>query len=681
MSQNSSLLIKTKINTKENYELMDYDSTSIIINRLNINTSGTLLRSKKITFFVDNNEKIKKKDIQLLNIIKDTQNESYYINTGDYTNNLSQLIENDSAYIVYKNTFFEKGIDNKDKILYKLSEGDIIKIGRVFIKILKINLDKKEVEEKKTCLKNSISSKKISENTDKSSIGLNKEINFTALKKNASCSSFFVNGQEVIKGSCSGIYYNNEEENDDADEIFILNKNKLKRKLFFQKQLILPRVTSSKDLLKQNPKKLKISHKRSFNLILDKNRGSEDEQALVRENKNKKICRVCYGEEEKTDRENPLISPCICKGSMKYIHYNCLKNWIESKIESSPYSSIELKDNIGMCYCTDNLICELCKTKFPDYVNYNGKLFNLTFYRTKFKKFLIFESLQADNNDKKFIHILSFDQTKSITIGRANECDISFPEITVSRHHCFIHFDEKKNNIYLEDNCSRFGSLILIQNPILLMVNKLSLNIQKNKTFIKIKLSLPFNLFSCCSINNSPIKRYNSYQEQIEPNLNILNSLIVKNNNTTDNTEECDNESDNYEQKIFKKFKKNNSIKILTTRKNKKLDDNLLLLRLKNMENIKKFKNMKKYKKFRIKELSLNKDNTTKNQNSKDMDTLNLVNTKRISILSSGKGDNPINQIRLNINNHNRYFNNINFFSLSNNLKSSQDNKNEKSDD
>ena len=681
MSQNSSLLIKTKINTKENYELMDYDSTSIIINRLNINTSGTLLRSKKITFFVDNNEKIKKKDIQLLNIIKDTQNESYYINTGDYTNNLSQLIENDSAYIVYKNTFFEKGIDNKDKILYKLSEGDIIKIGRVFIKILKINLDKKEVEEKKTRLKNSTSSKKISENTDKSSIGLNKEINFTALKKNASCSSFFVNGQEVIKGSCSGIYYNNEEENDDADEIFILNKNKLKRKLFFQKQLILPRVTSSKDLLKQNPKKLKISHKRSFNLILDKNRGSEDEQALVRENKNKKICRVCYGEEEKTDRENPLISPCICKGSMKYIHYNCLKNWIESKIESSPYSSIELKDNIGMCYCTDNLICELCKTKFPDYVNYNGKLFNLTFYRTKFKKFLIFESLQADNNDKKFIHILSFDQTKSITIGRANECDISFPEITVSRHHCFIHFDEKKNNIYLEDNCSRFGSLILIQNPILLMVNKLSLNIQKNKTFIKIKLSLPFNLFSCCSINNSPIKRYNSYQEQIEPNLNILNSLIVKNNNTTDNTEECDNESDNYEQKIFKKFKKNNSIKILTTRKNKKLDDNLLLLRLKNMENIKKFKNMKKYKKFRIKELSLNKDNTTKNQNSKDMDTLNLVNTKRISILSSGKGDNPINQIRLNINNHNRYFNNINFFSLSNNLKSSQDNKNEKSDD
>ena len=61
MSENSYLLIKTKINSKENFELIDYDSTSIIINRLNVNQSGTLIRSKKDTYFVEGNEKFKKK--------------------------------------------------------------------------------------------------------------------------------------------------------------------------------------------------------------------------------------------------------------------------------------------------------------------------------------------------------------------------------------------------------------------------------------------------------------------------------------------------------------------------------------------------------------------------------------------------------------------------------------------
>ena len=36
-----------------------------------------------------------------------------------------------------------------------------------------------------------------------------------------------------------------------------------------------------------------------------------------------KLCRICYGEED--NEENPLLQPCTCSGSMKYIHLNCLK--------------------------------------------------------------------------------------------------------------------------------------------------------------------------------------------------------------------------------------------------------------------------------------------------------------------------------------------------------------------
>src|ERR1700761_3179353 len=36
-------------------------------------------------------------------------------------------------------------------------------------------------------------------------------------------------------------------------------------------------------------------------------------------------CRVCF---ETTD-QNLIVSPCDCRGSMAYIHFQCLKNCIE----------------------------------------------------------------------------------------------------------------------------------------------------------------------------------------------------------------------------------------------------------------------------------------------------------------------------------------------------------------
>ena len=37
-------------------------------------------------------------------------------------------------------------------------------------------------------------------------------------------------------------------------------------------------------------------------------------------------CRVCF---ETTD-QNLMVSPCVCRGSMAYIHFQCLKNCIET---------------------------------------------------------------------------------------------------------------------------------------------------------------------------------------------------------------------------------------------------------------------------------------------------------------------------------------------------------------
>lgn len=48
----------------------------------------------------------------------------------------------------------------------------------------------------------------------------------------------------------------------------------------------------------------------------------------MRPDSSEKICRICF---ENETSENPLISPCECSGSMKYIHEECLKKWIYSR--------------------------------------------------------------------------------------------------------------------------------------------------------------------------------------------------------------------------------------------------------------------------------------------------------------------------------------------------------------
>ncbi|KAG0440211.1 E3 ubiquitin-protein ligase MARCH5 [Dictyocoela muelleri] len=40
-----------------------------------------------------------------------------------------------------------------------------------------------------------------------------------------------------------------------------------------------------------------------------------------------KICRICYQTENPLTGKKDLISPCGCKGSLEFVHKNCLKNW------------------------------------------------------------------------------------------------------------------------------------------------------------------------------------------------------------------------------------------------------------------------------------------------------------------------------------------------------------------
>ncbi|XP_036402111.1 E3 ubiquitin-protein ligase MARCH8 isoform X3 [Megalops cyprinoides] len=55
---------------------------------------------------------------------------------------------------------------------------------------------------------------------------------------------------------------------------------------------------------------------------------------------NQDICRICHCE---GDEDSPLITPCHCTGSLRFVHQSCLQQWIKS---------------------SDTRCCELCKYEF-----------------------------------------------------------------------------------------------------------------------------------------------------------------------------------------------------------------------------------------------------------------------------------------------------------------------------
>lgn len=47
-------------------------------------------------------------------------------------------------------------------------------------------------------------------------------------------------------------------------------------------------------------------------------------------------CKICYSKEDPVSPNDDLISPCNCKGTLKYVHKSCLKMW---RYKSQYYSA------------------------------------------------------------------------------------------------------------------------------------------------------------------------------------------------------------------------------------------------------------------------------------------------------------------------------------------------------
>ena len=272
-------------------------------------------------------------------------------------------------------------------------------------------------------------------------------------------------------------------------------------------------------------------------------------------------CRLCYQEE--SNISDPLLSPCKCNGSMKYIHFSCLKKSIKQKIQ------IRKEDNCDL-YFFKSYCCEICLETYPKYITYKTNIYNLVDIDiSKYSDYILTSIIyysDSNNSDKKQLSYLGYlifkiDDQNELKIGRNQNNHIVLKDISISRNHCVL--KRENNNLKIKDVNSKFGTLLYIKNIKKIEIDKpLELISGKHKFIFDLKYQKKsFSLFknwfnqSCCSCNQNSkdngefIMKYKSKKED-----NDKNKIKELKSNNSSLEYELD---DKYE--YYKRFKDNDS--------------------------------------------------------------------------------------------------------------------------
>lgn len=83
------------------------------------------------------------------------------------------------------------------------------------------------------------------------------------------------------------------------------------------------------------------------------------------------------------------------------------------------------------------------------------------------------------------IHVLSFLNKTAVRLGRGHDADVRISDISVSRLHASIHYID--GEFVLEDNESKFGSLLLAREPVMIRPGQ-SAHLQVGRSVFSIDL-------------------------------------------------------------------------------------------------------------------------------------------------------------------------------------------------
>ena len=73
--------------------------------------------------------------------------------------------------------------------------------------------------------------------------------------------------------------------------------------------------------------------------------------------------------------------------------------------------------------------------------------------------------MPLDRNTSRMIHMLTVTESKSeFKLGRGHESEVRINDISVSRCHAIIKC--KEDGFYIEDNISKFGTIVLLRDRV-----------------------------------------------------------------------------------------------------------------------------------------------------------------------------------------------------------------------
>jgi hypothetical protein len=180
----NKLIIKSKIWNKSNTPMINYKDNDYIKQKIIVEKSGILSRNKDKLIFKqtenlntssnsseNTNYMNEPRNSELISIEKRQNETNFSINCGEWPKDLMKLIGQKAVYFLYKGLTIENFLKEKQKY-YVLSHGDILKLGKIYLKVLHIKINgpkKKEDEDQKETRNDNEQNKKLISSESESS--------------------------------------------------------------------------------------------------------------------------------------------------------------------------------------------------------------------------------------------------------------------------------------------------------------------------------------------------------------------------------------------------------------------------------------------------------------------------------------------------------------------------------